>query len=327
MQQPGERVSGSLLDLMVALRRAIRSGFTLNNESLENEVDLHTLVDGIDATLVDLMVEEIGEEELVRIATEISEQTFAVRQADQEIVALVNEVFVLRARRIANIANQGRLRWIKETGTRPRMLKSVESDLLTKRERWDDVTSPVDTGLVKNLLSWAWDLPDMKAAVRAFWEQEIDSNEFLPILQGWLSGSSQAEIARTNEIDIDTMLGIHSRIISYVLQVAVEQGLGLLSKILESSDQDVSSSIMAFPEHLRFGVPTKAALILLAGGIRHRRAAVALGNDPQLREIENDDRDGILNIARNLLEDRERWIPVLGRYVYEKTLTDVHSTL
>jgi helicase len=233
MQQPGERVSGSLLDLMVALRRAIRSGFTLNNESLENEVDLHTLVDGIDATLVDLMVEEIGEEELVRIATEISEQTFAVRQADQEIVALVNEVFVLRARRIANIANQGRLRWIKETGTRPRMLKSVESDLLTKRERWDDVTSPVDTGLVKNLLSWAWDLPDMKAAVRAFWEQEIDSNEFLPILQGWLSGSSQAEIARTNEIDIDTMLGIHSRIISYVLQVAVEQGLGLLSKSLK----------------------------------------------------------------------------------------------
>jgi helicase len=66
---------------------------------------------------------------------------------------------------------------------------------------------------------------------------------------------------------------------------------------------------MAFPEHLRFGVPTKAALILLAGGIRHRRAAVALGNDPQLREIENDDRDGILNIARNLLEDRGKMDP------------------
>ena len=78
--EPGERVSGALLALMLQLRRALGQQ-RLSNEILEAIPELHTLVDGVDATLVDLAAEEVGEELLARIARDIARETFAAHQA------------------------------------------------------------------------------------------------------------------------------------------------------------------------------------------------------------------------------------------------------
>jgi hypothetical protein len=165
-QQPGERVAGALHELIGRLRNALRQqNVTLTNEILEGVTQLHTLIDGIDATLIDLVVEELGEDELVRIAGDLSGQTFAARQAELDSLALMREVFELRARRMVAIRAAGRLGWIRETGTRTRMLDSVELSLLPLRETWDDITTPTDPELIDALLTWAWDLPEMKEAV------------------------------------------------------------------------------------------------------------------------------------------------------------------
>jgi hypothetical protein len=112
-------------------------------------------------------------------------------------------------------------------------------------------------------------------------------------------------------------------VISYVLQVAIEQGVSLLKKLLEASDCELSQSVVDFPEHLRFGVPTTAAKVLAAGGVRHRRAAVALGESPELVMLI--DRVEVLSTARQLLDDRERWLPVMGRMVLDNTLEDLRE--
>lgn len=111
--------------------------------------------------------------------------------------------------------------------------------------------------------------------------------------------------------------------ISYVLQVAVEQGVGLLKKLLEASEHELSQAVVAFPEHLRFGVPTPAAKVLAAGGVRHRRAAVVLGRSPELGPQHGNDRAAVFATARHLLDDRERWLPAMGRLVLENTLKDL----
>jgi hypothetical protein len=112
-------------------------------------------------------------------------------------------------------------------------------------------------------------------------------------------------------------------VISYVLQVAVEQGVGLLKKLLEASDRELAQAVVDFPEHLRFGVPTPAAKVLAAGGVRHRRAAIALGRSPELGTHE--DRAAVFSAARHLLDDRERWLPAMGRLVLENTAEDLRE--
>jgi hypothetical protein len=86
----------------------------------------------------------------------------------------------------------------------------------------------------------------------------------------------------------------------------------------------ISTSVLEFPEHLRFGVPTPAARVL-ASSIRHRRAAVALGATPELGGESADDREEILTRARELLTDTERWLPLLGRLVLENTIADLRQ--
>lgn len=326
-QQPGERVSGALLELMRRLQVALsRQSVTLTNEILEKVTALHTLIDGIDATLIDLAAEEFGEDELVRMAGELSSETLAVRQAEPATIALIKEVFELRARRVAAIKGTGRLSWIRETGTRARMLESVEVKLLPMRERWDNIEAATDSGLREALLTWAWDLPEVAEAVKeAYRDTPPARSDFARVLEAWIDGWPLVELARRAGIDMDTMLGIHSRVISYVLQVTVEQGVGLLKKLLETSNRELSQAVVDFPEHLRFGVPTPAAKVLAAGGVRHRRGAAALGRSPELKEESGDDHAAVFSTARRLLDDRERWLPVMGRMVLENTIQDLRE--
>ncbi len=118
------------------------------------------------------------------------------------------------------------------------------------------------------------------------------------------------------------MLAVHAKVIAYELQTAIEQGIALLRKFCETGGQPISNAVLEFPEHLRFGVPTPAGRIL-AGSVRHRRAAVALGATPELVHEAADDREGVLAIARELLSDTERWLPLLGRLVLENTIADL----
>lgn len=324
-QQPGERVAGALHGLMNALLNAVEHhGLLVANESLEQHPVLYPLFDGIDSTLIDLAAEELGEEELVQIAGEISAQTFAASQAEPESLALMREVFELRAQRVMAIKNTGRLSWIRETGTRARMLESVETSLLPLRERWDDIVSSDDPSLIETFLTWAWDMLDVQDAFEEAYRGEAPTREtFAKIVSCWVDGVPLGKMARNAHLEVDEMLGIHARLLSYVLQTVVEQGVALLEKFLEANDQQLSQAVIDFPEHLRFGVPTLTARLLASEGVRHRRAAVALGRTPELESVAQQGKEAVFVTARRLLEDEERWLPVLGRLVLENTKIDL----
>ncbi len=324
-QQPGERVAGALHALMGRVRSALmQQNLILTNEILENSTALHTLIDGIDSTLIDLAAEELGEDELVRIAGEISAQTFAASQAEPESLALMREVFELRAKRVIAIRSTGHLGWIRETGTRARMLESVKTGLMPLRERWDDILSPTDPAVIEAFLAWTWEMPDVKTAFEEAYRGEIPTRDtFAEILLRWIEGIPLGEMATDAGLNVDEMLGVHARLLTYVLQTAIEQGVALLQKFLEAKAQQLSQAVIDFPEHLRFGVPTLAARVLAAEGVRHRRAAVRLGRTPELEAVAQQGREAIFTAARQLLEDEERWLPEFGRLVLQNTKVDL----
>lgn len=330
-QTADEPVRGALRSLVERLQQVLaRRTLPLTNSDLENAPALHTLVDGIDATLIDLAAEEIGEGALIAEAVRLADQTFASRQADASSKRLLQEVFELRARRIVGIRAAGRLNWIRETGARPRMLDAVEMDLLARRETWDDVLDPIDPSIVNVMLEWAWGQPDLQKAIReAHRLDDADTNglkqPFLDTVTAWLRGSRFREIAPVSKLGIDDLLGVHARVVSYVLQTLVEQGVVLLAKLLEGEGRSLAPSVLAFPDHLRFGVPTTAARVLASGGLRHRSAAVELGN--ALRN-NGEDRSVLLAAARAALGAYPmHWEQRLGALVYKNTLLDLSDAI
>jgi len=156
---------------------------------------------------------------------------------------------------------------------------------------------------------------------------QIDSlrQPFLNAVALWLRGSTLGEIAQRSNLDVDDMIGIHAGVITYVLQTVVEQGVALLAKLLESQGVAISSAVMRFPEHLRFGSPTAASRILSSGGVRHRRAAVLLGSTPRLRQFSADDPQITVFSAAQamLMGDGDGWQDALGRLVFANTQQDI----
>ena len=330
LQAPGEPVTGALRQLLDNLRMALaRQSVVLTNPLLEEAPQLHTLVDGIDATLIDLAAEEVGEEELIRIAIRLADQTFASRQVDVASKELLQSVFELRARRITGIRTAGRLGWMRETGARARMLDAVELGLLPLSAAWDDIRDPLDPELVAAVLNWAWQQGDLQAAViEAYRIDSANVNSvrasFFDTVRLWLSGSRFREMAKHASLTIDEMLGIHAQVLPFVLQTIVEQGIALLAKFVESQGRTISSAVTQLPDYLRFGVPTAPARVLAAGGVRHRSAAVALGAALIGAGLVSDDQIAVFSAAKqSLLAYPDDWTARLGALVTTNTLEDV----
>jgi helicase len=331
LEQPGENLVSALRDLLDRLQRllAVRN-IVLTNENLEASPGLHTLIDGIDSTLIDLASEEVTEERLVQLAVELADQTFAARSANPLSQAVLRSVFQLRATRVANIRAAGRLGWIRETGARMRMIQTVETDLLNQFAAWETLDNPTDEQFVNVILQWAWDHGYLADDIRKAYRLEAKADlagardSFFVLVRRWLMGDTFAEIAVATATAVDDTLAIYTGAISYGLQTIVEQGISLLSKLLESRGRVLAESVRSFPEYLRFGAPTVGACVLSKAGIRHRRAAILLGSTQEVSLTVGAARAILFNTIRQLLQtDEVGWRERLGTLMYENTIADV----
>ena len=86
----------------------------------------------------------------------------------------------------------------------------------------------------------------------------------------------------------------------------------------------MAESVRSFPEHLRFGAPTAEAYVLSKSGIRHRRAAILLGETREISLVVGAPRAIVFNAVRQVLEgDEAGWRDRLGTLMYENTIADV----
>lgn len=324
---PVEPVRGALLLLMQRLHRFLASQqFRPTNEDLDGFPPLHSLIDGLDATLVDLAASEIGDDQLRQVALEVAEQTLAFRFADEAPRNLLREVVSMRAQKVVEIRASGRLAWIKETGARCRMLSAVEQGLLPARESWENIVSPTDPALVATMVDWAWSQGEMRDAVKRSYgvesDDEIDAQRagFLLLLSEWLNGSSFQRIATVMGRDVDSVLGIYTHVASYTFQVLAENGIALLRRFIETGSGVLSEAVIAFPDHVRFGVPTVAGRHLAQQGLRHRKAYVGLGTS---LETGGGPENVFARAQLAISVNPDAWRAFLGTLVYENTREDL----
>lgn len=330
LQEAGEPVKGSLLKLIELMTRFLSGrNIALSNEFLEQNAVIHPLIDGVDSTLIELLSDEVGEEEFVQFATELATETFAARQLQAASAENLRSVFALRARRMIALRTAGKIAWARETGAKVRLIDSVEQGLLPLYMEWQTNADPVSDEVRTAIFQWAWTHDELREEVKScFRLGENDDVEtvrgiFFEMARLWMEGSRFRDIAAQLELPIDDLLAIHTRGITFSLQILVEQGLGLLFKLLEANGIEISEGIVNFPEHLRFGVPNTASRMLAASGLRHRNACVQLGNALTNIQFFGTQRDTRIAAANSLGQFAEQWRTTLGDLVYQNTLSDL----
>jgi helicase len=333
---PGEPVEGALLKDIGRLVRAL----ALNNRALDNVILegvswLYPLVDGIDATLVELLRDDMGDDDFRRVAASLASSTYAWQRSEANERTALENVFVLRAERLGGLRTAGRVGWAAGTGVKVRLLDSIADSLAPAFDRWETVDDPADVELLRVLLAWAWRQPDFQAALRAAYpdkelvppERLPDPADLLEQLRLWLTGSTFAQISTATTSDVNRLLRIHTGVLSYAFSTLVEQAVVVLDQLFAESELNLSPTIAMLPDYIRYGARSLSARNLMAEGVRHRRAANLLGADLAMGDPGNfflTERD----IARTLMQaDPDRWRGDLGAFVYERTARDLGITL
>lgn len=329
MQDAGEAVRGSLRELIERLSTVLtQQGIALSNELLESIDAVYPVTDGVDSTLIDLVSEEIGEEAFITHARQLAEQTFAVRQLPQGQADLLRNVFELRAHRLIGLRPTGQLAWVRDTGAKVRMLASVERDLWPARENWQSLVDPLDGGLRTVILEWAWTHSELLDTIVQTFRPEGDDvalvkDTFFEIVRCWMMGVSFLDISQQLHVDMNTLLAVHTRAITFSLQTLVEQGISLITRRLQADGVEIAAGVTAFTEQLRFGAPNLPARVLAAGGVRHRKAYVALGNAITQVGPEGDLAALRAQARQSLRQYADGWRASLGELVYANTLQDL----
>ena len=326
----GEPVRGSLRTLIENLEMFLRTeNLALNNQFLEYHAVTHPLIDGVDATLIELIAEEIGDAEFRKLASDLSDHTFAAHQLSAGSAVTLRTVFELRAQRLLALRADGKVAWLRDTGAKVRLLDFVEQALLPSRADWMSPVDPVSDELVSAILEWAWRDKELTADVHAAFRlddgQDTESvkPKFFKIVHQWVHGGTFAEIAQSTQMDIDDILGIHTRAITYSLQTLVEQGISLLARLLIERGIVVNVGVPAFIEHLKFGAPSHIGVLLANSGVRHRKAYVELGKAMKSLAISINSANAKAVARRSLDAHPEAWRNALGEFVFSNTLNDV----
>lgn len=326
----GELVKGSLRTLIENLEAFLRSNnLALDNQFLEYQAVIHPLIDGVDATLVELIAEEIGDAEFLKLAADLSDHTFAAHQLPAGSAVTLRTVFELRAQRLIALRADGKIAWLRDTGAKVRLLDFVEQVLLPSRQDWTSPVDPVSDELMSAILEWAWQDRELKTDVRIAFRLEDGQNpegvklSFFEIIRQWVRGATFTEIAQSTQIDVDEILGIHTRAINYALQTLVEQGISLLSRLLLERGIEMNEGAAAFIEHLKFGAPSRIGIMLANAGVRHRKAYVELGNAMGGLNIPIHSGNVKAVAFQSLDAFSESWRGTLGEFVFSNTLTDV----
>ncbi|MBP1122061.1 DEAD/DEAH box helicase [Pseudomonas sp. PvP028] len=327
---PGETLRGALRTLIRNLENHLSiHNIVLTNEFLEANAVIHPLVDGVDSTLLELIGEELGDNDFVRLATDLASHTFAAHQQPPGSAGTLRSVFELRAVRLLSLRAQGKLAWIKETGTKVRLLASVEQLLLPALADWSAPMDPSSDDLRTTILEWAWQDQELQSDVKSAFR--LDENQhpvmvkpkFFEIVRLWMAGASFYGIAESTQLKVDDLLAVHSRATSYSLESIVEQGITLLSRILLERGIVIHEGVTAFTEHLKFGVPSREGKLFATAGVRHRRAYVMLGDVHKRDGTVVDPSNAKATALRAMNAFPEQWHAVLGDLVYNNTLVDL----
>lgn len=323
----GERVNGALLTLIQEANRT--TGTRLDNQLLETDESWFAVTDGIDATLLELLSDDLGPDEFVELARTLADSTFAYQLANERARQNLEQVFTLRAARLAGLRANGRLSLSAGTGARTRLIDSVLDDLLPRYNEWTSHEADVDETLIRAVLEWAWTQRDMQRALIENYPQPAIGGPVIPPvgtlysqLAPWLNGSTFAQIAEGHPYDLNRILRIHSGVVSFRLATLVEQAFAVLTRYFEQTGESLAPRIAPLADYLRYGTTDDHARDLLANGVRHRRAALLLGAEFQVT-IDTFFQSSTEQAASILEADPYGWREELGSFVYARTVRDV----
>jgi helicase len=321
-----EDVRGHLFNVVEQINLAIiRRRLVLSNEILEKQdAAFKELLDAIDTSIIDLLVEEVPGEVLNETINNVINETFANYQSNEQEKNTLADICHLRGQRIRPFIDSGEFKYIKQSGANIRTYSELRDKILTSETIWLELDDVLDDNWLTFILDeriFRLDIIDSDLADFNKRNHTLITTETLKeVIRLWMGGFWFGEISVATSNSVDVILRLFQRIVGFRVAGLVSSAIKIAEMKFMEEGSTLSEAVMNFPFYLSQGMSSSLQLTIFELGFNDRLSAIAVAALLTERDIKNFDIRVIRSYLRSneaeLLRELNTKIPDI---TYEKT--------
>jgi len=272
-----ESAHGALYRLVKAINAFVKQHhIPLQNDVFDKQEPWFiALIDGIDFSLLDLIPPETEQQDINQHVDELLQRTLASRYCNTpELQDCLHKLFRLRAEYLQQSVTRETWPVLRKSGASPRLWRLVVESHILDHPLWKSLSNPLDEEWLKVVILQLLGLSGI----------ETEPKVFVTVLCQWMSGSTYGEMADVCGGDVDTLLEIICRDLSYRLQ---DHAAKLCQLAMEQhGDQVISETARHWSSLLQYGLGSLQQLDLFERGCTERLAVWGISRHLSAKSID-----------------------------------------
>ncbi|MGG4166380.1 DEAD/DEAH box helicase [Rossellomorea vietnamensis] len=277
-----EPVNGYLFQIINNITQIIRDKrLLLTNELIEAEhEEFKRLIDSIDKSIIDSLYEEVTDENLSEILTDIISRTFSYYQSNKEDKETLKNIYSLRAKIITPYLKRRQLKTLKESGASIRVFEDILEKIDLEDEIWKEATFPFSEDIVDYFLDSVfrlkhiqYDLDNFRQKTNIYPNKDI----IISILKNWMDGKWYFEISETININLDGLLKI-MLFIDSVIYPAISNIITIVKNKLAEEGIKISEDLEDLDKVIQYGVNGRIYCNLIDLGFTDRMSLYSISS-------------------------------------------------
>ena len=276
-----ERIYGNLYNKIIkpVTQLLIERNIKLDEELLtEFEKIFPNVIDSIDLSLLELLSEEVGSEELMKIVIDLVSNTFSFYQSDENEKDTLTKIFIHRAKALIPYINSDDFKVIKGSGTSALGYEKISEIFDFENEIW---YSNIEV-LSEDWLSYILDEGIFKfdaineniSEFNTKHKTNITFEKIKSMIINWMNGAWYNELSTLVDISVDLILELINTIFHFHIQSILSSIIRIAE--IKNKDKQVSQIILNWPKMFQYGLDSQLKLDLLELGLNDRVAILFL---------------------------------------------------
>jgi hypothetical protein len=272
-----ESIHGNLFGLIKPLTNILtKEHIPLSEELLEEFETLYPdVIESIDFSLLELLSEDTGVNELLSMVDEIVKNTYSYFQSNTEEQNTLSKICNHRARKYIPYIESNKFKEVKGGSVSLSVYDEIDKNIDFNNDMWfasDVLQDDLINFLLDNSIFTLQSYKEILSKFSVRNKVEIDSATFKTILLFWLSGRWYYDISKYTGLDIKIILRLINNFFSYEFQRLISAIIHIVE--IRNENKDVSPVIINWPKMVQYGLDSQLKLDLYELGLSDRVAII-----------------------------------------------------
>jgi hypothetical protein len=237
------------------------------------------VIEPIDISLLELLSEEVGSEELMQIVQRLVSNTFSYFQSDNNEKNTLTKIFIYRANTLLPYIESGDFTTIKGSGASISLYQEINEIFDFENEIWYSNLDALSDEWLEFILDKG--IFRIKKVINSIRQEnckiaDLNFGIIKNIIINWMKGYWYNQLSALSDLSINDILTL----IGDVFQFEFQNVLSSVIRIgeIKNNDKQISLIILNWPKMLQYGLDSQLKIDLLELGLSDRIAILFLND-------------------------------------------------